>query len=155
MRTPRVKTQDWCDLARAARYHSGWFAKVSGLSLRQLERRCHERRVCAPHVWLEVMRMQEAVRLLAAGGLVKTVATDLGFRHPSHLIRVFKRAHGFTPTEFIRRAGRLPDAITNGSSSSRSDVPSFVCPYAGSKLCTGWCVARLGCSVSLRPGAAC
>ena len=55
----------------------------------------------APQKWLNDLRLQEAPRRLLQGHHVKEVAFELGFAHPSHFIREFRRVYYCTPFEFV------------------------------------------------------
>ena len=42
-------------------------------------------------------------RMLDPAGTIKQVAESLGFQHPQHFVRFFKRHEGCTPKEFRNR----------------------------------------------------
>ena len=43
-------------------------------------------------------------RMLDPARNIKQIAESLGFQHPQHFVRFFKRQEGCTPTEFRTRA---------------------------------------------------
>lgn len=139
------KLRDSPRLAAEAGYRAGLFARRLGLSVRQLERRFAEEMGYSPHVWLDVLRMQEAVRRLIAGEQVKTVAAGSGFAHTSNFIRCFERAHRVTPGKLAARVDpRFRRSKRARPLSLRRTFPPLGCPYFGSSICRGWCSARLG-----------
>lgn len=57
----------------------------------------------SPYQYLLRARMNLAARhLLQSGGLVKEVATKVGYADPYHFSRVFKAVHGVSPANFIK-----------------------------------------------------
>ena len=48
--------------------------------------------------WLTSVRLREAGDRIRAGGRVKEVALDLGYKQLSHFSREFKRAYGLPPS---------------------------------------------------------
>jgi AraC-like DNA-binding protein len=79
-------------------------ARASGMS------RFHTLRTFAatvglpPHAYQSQLRVNHAMKLLAAGMPASSVATDVGFADQSHLHRHFKRITGVTPGAFVRGA---------------------------------------------------
>jgi AraC family transcriptional regulator len=56
-----------------------------------------------PHAWLVAQRVERARELLAATSLpVEEIAAQVGYTEPSHLARMFRRAHGLSPTQYRR-----------------------------------------------------
>lgn len=55
-----------------------------------------------PHAFLTHVRVQQARRLLAAGGAISEVALETGFADQSHLHRHFKKMLGVTPGQYAR-----------------------------------------------------
>lgn len=53
-----------------------------------------------PHRYQMQLRLEDAKRLLRQGRSVANVAAECGFADQSHLLRVFKRTFGVTPTEY-------------------------------------------------------
>ena len=45
--------------------------------------------------------MERARQLLLEGRALKEISADLGYSHPQHFSRTFKRYHGCSPTEFM------------------------------------------------------
>ncbi|MFJ1867281.1 helix-turn-helix domain-containing protein [Streptomyces sp. NPDC088097] len=81
-------------------------AAETGWSVRQLENRFNEQAGMPPKAVARVMRLNRAMRLLAAGSLAPAdVATTCGFSDQSHLHRDFKAMTGATPRAFF--AARL------------------------------------------------
>lgn len=56
-----------------------------------------------PHAFLMQLRVRRATMLLAAGESIIGAAAEAGFADQSHFTRHFKRVHGMTPGEFLRR----------------------------------------------------
>lgn len=55
-----------------------------------------------PHAYLDMLRVQRARALLAAGSSIAEAATAVGYADQSHLTRRFKRLLGITPGQFAR-----------------------------------------------------
>ena len=95
---------DWGGEANAAGYCVFVFARNSGVSVSTVERYTRD------HFKTPVKRMMTSLRMSRARGLltkqlqVKQVAAELGYSHPQHFSRDFKRYHGFAPREFVMRA---------------------------------------------------
>src|SRR2546426_2820031 len=83
-------------IAQKAGYRSRELARLCQVSPRQLERYFREQFGRTPQAWLDELRLQAATDLMFQRGLVKGVAYELGFIHPSHFIRKFKRVYGCT-----------------------------------------------------------
>lgn len=56
-----------------------------------------------PHAFLMQLRVRRATMLLVAGESIIGAAAEAGFADQSHFTRHFKRLHGMTPGEFLRR----------------------------------------------------
>lgn len=96
------RTSDWALLAEKARYRASELAKLSRISLRQLERYFIEHFGRPPQEWLDELRLIKSTLLLAKGHRVKEVAAMLGFSDVSHFSRRFERYHGCRPVQFVR-----------------------------------------------------
>ena len=128
---------DWGALAEAARYRPKELAAHCGVGLRQLERYFKEKGGSAPQKWLNDLRLQEAPRRLLQGHHVKEVAFELGFAHPSHFIREFRRVYYCTPFEFVyseRRQAQHRGFLLTGASPSPGLDPFGTPNKAGSFL---------------------
>jgi AraC family transcriptional regulator len=56
-----------------------------------------------PHAWLVARRVERARELLEGTNLpVEEIAAEVGYAEPSHLARIFRRAHGVSPTQYRR-----------------------------------------------------
>ncbi|MGW2014373.1 AraC family transcriptional regulator [Streptomyces sp. NPDC001927] len=69
--------------------------------------------------WRTQARLYHALRLLADGIPVTTVAHRCGWSSPSAFIEVFRHAFGYTPGAH-RHEGSLPDALAFGAPAGRS-----------------------------------
>jgi AraC-like DNA-binding protein len=78
-------------------------ARQAGASPRTLERlfRAETRMTFAK--WRERLRLLHALRLLASGLAVTTVALELGYASPSAFVAMFRRAFGTTPSRYYQR----------------------------------------------------
>jgi len=104
---------EWRLLARTSHYRSAKLARLTGFSLRQLERYFSARFGKLPSAWLkelqvdeERLRLEAALGRLQKGHLVKTVAIDLEFKNPSDFCRKFKLRYGLTPLAFLAQQGK-------------------------------------------------
>jgi signal transduction histidine kinase/DNA-binding NarL/FixJ family response regulator len=78
-----------------------WLAEEVGLSSRQLQRRLREEADLSAGAYIRAVRLQRAAELLSTGAVqtVKEAAEATGYRDPSHFSRLFKEAHGHSPSE--------------------------------------------------------
>lgn len=75
-------------------------ARKAGASRRTIERLFTQETSMAVAEWRRRLRLLHAVRLLAEGEPVTTVAMEIGYSSVSAFIAVFKKAFGATPTHF-------------------------------------------------------
>jgi AraC-like DNA-binding protein len=62
----------------------------------------------SPYQFLLRLKMNSAAeRLQAPGVAVKQVAQEMGFSDPFHFSRVFKKALGLTPAQYVRLNRRV------------------------------------------------
>jgi AraC-like DNA-binding protein len=94
--------QGWAALARRAEYRPGEFARLLGMSLRNLERLLQSRLGKTPSEWLNSIRQREAMVLLLAGKTAKETAIELRYKRLSHFSREFKRFHKVSPSTIMR-----------------------------------------------------
>jgi transcriptional regulator GlxA family with amidase domain len=92
---------DWKSLARAARYRSKPFARLTKLSSRQVERFFAEYIGTSPQDWLDELQMEKAEELLKNGMPVKVVAEEVGFKNPTHFCRKYRQFRGQSPMSFL------------------------------------------------------
>ena len=91
---------DWNVIVQEARYEPSKVAGKCKVSLRQLERFFLERFGVTPKAWMDELRINQAIELIAAGESVKSTAFKLGFKQASHFSRVFKHLAGMSPRAF-------------------------------------------------------
>jgi AraC-like DNA-binding protein len=96
---------DWETRALTAMYRVRVLAKMSGVSVSQLDRFFAVNTGLSPFHWMNRVRQLRAPALLHQGWSVKQVAYELGYRQSSHFSQEFKRFHGITPSG-IRLAGQ-------------------------------------------------
>lgn len=80
-------------------------ARETGASKRTLERRFRTETGMGPGRWRQQFRLLHALRLLAEGQSVTSVALGVGYQSTSAFISMFKKATGATP--FRYRADRI------------------------------------------------
>src|SRR5207244_1881113 len=68
---------DWAALGRAAHYCTAQLARFCRCSERQLERFFKERSGRTPEQWLLALRLEDSLKALREGKMVKEVALDL------------------------------------------------------------------------------
>jgi transcriptional regulator GlxA family with amidase domain len=101
----------WVVQAQASGFNAETFARLCGITTRQLRR--HVRRTFGRSAqdWLDEQRMIAAGHRLKETPCVKTVAADLGFKQASHFSRKFKEHYGLPPTEFIATSVNLKNFL--------------------------------------------
>jgi len=97
---------DWGELAEGSNYSPRELASRCRVSLRHLERFFLATKGQLPHQWLNERRQRKAWELMCAGGLVKEVAAQLGYKQAPHFSREFKRYHGTSPANIARAPDR-------------------------------------------------
>jgi AraC-like DNA-binding protein len=94
-----IRVTNWEELAEEAGYNAKKLAERCGVSRRQLERYFPRVTGKTPQQWLNYLRQQKALELIASGQSVKEVSFRLGYKQSSHFSREFKRFHGVAPSE--------------------------------------------------------
>jgi AraC-like DNA-binding protein/quercetin dioxygenase-like cupin family protein len=84
----------------------GTLARSAGASRRTLERLFRMETGMSLGRWRQQARLLHAMRLLARGESVTSVALDVGYESPSAFIATFKTALGTTPARYYRAARR-------------------------------------------------
>jgi AraC-like DNA-binding protein len=77
-------------------------ARGAGASARTIERLFLAETHMTFARWRQQLRLQQALRLLAAGEPVTTVALEVGYASPSAFVAMFRRAFGTTPSRYYR-----------------------------------------------------
>jgi AraC-like DNA-binding protein len=95
--------EHWKQLAAAAQYDSGKLAKLSHMSLRQLQRVFKRELGRSPQDMLNEQQLDAARQLLLSGKAVKEVALQLGYKHPNNFCRYFKAEMRMTTSQFVLR----------------------------------------------------
>jgi len=84
-------------------------AQVSGMSHRNLIRRFKEATGFQPGVYLQMLRVAAARRMLEDGApSIQQVSTQIGYEDVTFFRRVFKRHSGMTPASYRQRFGASP-----------------------------------------------
>jgi AraC-like DNA-binding protein len=115
---------DWPARAEAARYKLSVMARSCGVGLRQLQRFFQRMMGEAPKQWVNKLRLQKAVPLLAAGQSVKQVADVSGYAHAQHFSIAFKKFHGRPPSSVRAKTCLSPGKSPFGTSTSSFGTPS-------------------------------
>lgn len=79
-------------------------AKTAGASKRTIERLFMSETGLGFGKWRQQMRLGHALRLLAAGGAITSVAFEVGYDSPSAFISAFRMTFGQTPGQYFRAA---------------------------------------------------
>ena len=108
--TPRVvdfrvrRSLEWLEGNSAAPIDGGTLAGVAGLSRAQFYARFREETQLTPTLFRNVVRMERAIDLLAAGPQsLGSVSDDLGFPAQSHFTRFFRQHLGIPPPDYRRK----------------------------------------------------
>jgi AraC-like DNA-binding protein/mannose-6-phosphate isomerase-like protein (cupin superfamily) len=72
-----------------------------GLSVRTLQRTFRREVGTSFEFWRRQMRLMKGIELLVAGGSVKTVAAEVGYRQPSAFVELFRQTLGMTPRAWV------------------------------------------------------
>ena len=96
-RLDAIEESNWKELARTGRYRVSSLARGAKMSRQKLHAYFLSRFGMPPKKWLDQLKLRDALPLLRNGELVKQVHERLGFGHPSHLARAFRRLVGRNP----------------------------------------------------------
>lgn len=99
MRSRLDQIMDWEVRAKKAAYRTESLAAGVGVTRQQLNRYFRRRWGTVAHLWMERLRISDGLRLLRQGKLIKEIADELGFQHPNHFSRAFRRVVGTCPSE--------------------------------------------------------
>jgi len=102
---------DWEKLAVVACYDARELARLSRVSVRQLQRDFKRTLDRTPQDWLNEQRVIAARAMLAAGVPVKRVAIELGFKQSSHFCRQFKAFSLMTPSQYADLNFQCEDVV--------------------------------------------
>lgn len=100
------RIQNWLELAELAKWSVTALAKLCGVSVRTLQRHFLEMMHKSPQAWFTEQRQKRAIESLNAGRLVKEAAAEIGYQHPQHFSREFKKQWGHSPILNEPRASR-------------------------------------------------
>lgn len=84
-------------------------AKAAGSSTRTLTRRFAAETGMTLGAWRRQARLLSALRLLAEGRKITSVALDLGYENPSAFGEAFRQAFGTTPGRYFRDSNQATD----------------------------------------------
>ncbi|HYV27626.1 MAG TPA: helix-turn-helix transcriptional regulator [Candidatus Eisenbacteria bacterium] len=88
------------NLAKEAGFKVTTLAKIAGVSREALRIYIQNRFHKTPKKWLSQLRLEETQAMLSHGQSVKEIATVVGFHHPTHFSRAFRKACGMAPRLF-------------------------------------------------------
>ncbi len=97
MKTRHGENEQWEAPARQADFQPARMAKLCRITLRHLERLCHERFQKTPSEWVRELQCRLAKELIMRGYSNKEVAAELKFASESHFCREFKKIYGVSP----------------------------------------------------------
>src|SRR6478736_5908704 len=92
---------DWPERALVAKYCVKSLAQKCQVSLRTLERHIKLQYGMCPQDWINLLLVRRAQELLPTSDSIKAVALELGYKHPHHFARDFKKYAGLTPSQFL------------------------------------------------------
>jgi AraC-like DNA-binding protein len=95
--------QNWPELAQQANWSVSKLAIKCGVSIRTLEQYFLKIMGKPPKTWMAEQRQFQAIKLLSSGCSVKETAIELGYQHPQHFSREFKKQYSCCPTKFNQK----------------------------------------------------
>ncbi len=115
----------WESLATKACYSGVALARISGVSLRHLQRHIRARYAMTLGDWLNALRLRHSYQRLSEGLTTKEAAFSLGFKQVSHFSRSFKRQYGFSPSNVPITIGSAGGAPGPGSQAEQLQLCLF------------------------------
>ena len=94
------RVRDYIDSARYRVIRSDELAAVAGLSRYELARQFRRCFGTSPNRYLHMRRLAGARQKLLNGGRIADIATESGYADQAHFTRMFKAAHGVSPSVF-------------------------------------------------------
>lgn len=91
----------WERLALASRFRISELARRCAVSVRTLQRHFRKHYDLTLATWLRECRLNQARQQLAAASSIKALSYDLGYKHPSHFTREFKKQFGVPPSLWL------------------------------------------------------
>jgi len=88
-------------------------ADLSGRTPFQLIRAFRRELDMTPHAFLIRVRVMRATAMLRCGEPIAGVAVDVGFVDQTHFARHFKRFHGRTPGQYLKRRAHVVEICDN------------------------------------------
>jgi transcriptional regulator GlxA family with amidase domain len=105
-RLPLEQITDWEGLVIEAKYSQRSLAKITGYSVRHLQRHILDRYKKKLSAFISGIRLQKAYILLKSGFSIKQTALGLGYKQVSHFCRCFKRHFDATASCVLASSGR-------------------------------------------------
>jgi AraC-like DNA-binding protein len=96
-RMDAITDSEWEERAREAHYRVSSLACGAKMSRQYLHNYFLRRFLMSPKKWLDQQKLRDALLLLRNGDLIKQLHERLGFHHPNHLARAFRRLLGRNP----------------------------------------------------------
>ncbi len=106
---PVLKLQDWIESHHAEAVTIERMSREAGMSERTLKRRFRQATRMSPHLYVQMVRIDKAKKLLLSTGLpVKTIAGEVGYENVSFFVRLFKAHTGQTPAVWRGSEVKVP-----------------------------------------------
>lgn len=142
MRSRLDQVKDRAALAKASNYCALKLALECRVSTRQLERYFRIKYGEPPHQWLWELRLRRAVELIRDQTLMKEVAVELGYKHPTRFARDFKKHFGVSLSRFVHRP---PPPVSRQMQRDRKGISGLVELLSQTNVAqlTGWQVFNL------------
>jgi transcriptional regulator GlxA family with amidase domain len=90
------------------------------MSTRNFRRVFTETTGMSPKEYIRIVRSKNILHLTRRGRSIETMAFDLGYYDPSHLIRDFKGISGVTPRTYINQLNAIDESFMRVSQYARS-----------------------------------
>ena len=100
-----IRSEDWEEVAKQAKFKPSRMATLCAISERHLQRIFKRHLRQTPSQWLRELQCRLAKKLISQGYSSKAAAAEMNFATDAHFCREFKKVFGLSPQSFAPAHG--------------------------------------------------